>query len=74
MQIDKAQIVDFLRQQGDQQKADQADKELPQQVDSENTEHQNLLQKLGIDPMDLVKKLAGGGGGGLGNVGKSLGL
>jgi hypothetical protein len=62
MQIDKQQIIDLLKNQGDQQKADQADQELPQQVDSENQEHQNILEKLGINPMDLVKQFTSGGG------------
>ena len=72
MQIDKQQIVEFLQQQGDQGKAQQADQELPQQVDSDNPEHQNLLERLGINPMDLVQKLMGGKG--LGGLGKNLGL
>lgn len=70
MQIDKQQIIQLLQQQGDQQKADQADQELPQKVDSDSPEHRNLLEKLGINPMDLAKKFMGGGGG----IGKSLGL
>ena len=41
-------------------KAQQADQELPGQVDTERDA--GLLQKFGIDPMDLVKKLGGGGG------------
>lgn len=60
MQIDKQQIIAFLRQQGDSQKADQADQELPQQVDSERDS--GLLRKLGINPQDLLGKLGGGGG------------
>lgn len=65
LQIDKQQIIDFLKSQGDQGKADQADKELPQKVDSDNTQHQNILERLGINPMDLVKQFMGGKGGGL---------
>ncbi|HSK53982.1 MAG TPA: hypothetical protein VK908_01890 [Jiangellales bacterium] len=63
MQIDKAQILELLRSQGDDTKARQADQELPQQVDTE--QHSGLLQKLGLDPQDLVAKLGGGGLGGL---------
>ena len=65
MQIDKAQILEFLRSQGDEQKAQQADQELPGQVDTD--QHAGLLEKLGISPMDLIAKL-GGGGGGLGGL------
>ena len=60
MQIDKAQILQLLRSQGDDQKAQQADQELPGTVDTD--EHAGLLSKFGLDPMDLVKKLGGGGG------------
>ena len=63
MNIDKDQILQLLRSQGDHDKAQQADQELPGQVDTEKDA--GLLQKLGIDPMDLVKKLGGGGLGGL---------
>jgi hypothetical protein len=63
VQIDKAQILELLRSQGDDAKARQADQELPQQVDTE--QHSGLLQKLGLDPQDLVAKLGGGGLGGL---------
>jgi hypothetical protein len=61
MQIDKEQIISFLRQRGDNAKADQAEQELPGQVDTE--QDSGLLAKLGIDPSELL----GGLGGGLGN-------
>jgi hypothetical protein len=60
MQIDKDQILQLLRSQGDEQKAQQADEELPAQVDTD--EHAGLLSKFGIDPMELIKKFGGGGG------------
>jgi hypothetical protein len=63
MQIPKEQILDLLRQQGDQGKAEQADSQLPEQVDTD--QHAGLLQRLGIDPADLISKLGGGGLGGL---------
>ena len=66
MQFDKSQILDLLRQQGDDAKAQQADQELPQKVDTE--QHSGILSKLGLDPADLIAKLAGGGGGGLGGL------
>ena len=66
MQIPKDAILNFLREQGDQGKAQQADSELPQQVDTERDA--GLLQKLGINPADLIAKLGGGGG-----LGKLLG-
>jgi hypothetical protein len=66
MQIDKNQILDLLRSQGDDAKAEQADQELPGTVDTD--EHSGLLEKLGLSPMDLISKLGGGGGGGLGGL------
>jgi hypothetical protein len=61
MQIDKDQIISLLRQRGDDAKADQAQQELPGQVDTEKDS--SLLSKLGIDPTDL-----------LGGLGNKLGL
>ena len=63
MNIDKDQILQLLRSQGDDDKAQQADKELPGQVDTDRDA--GLLSKFGLDPMELVKKLGGGGLGGL---------
>lgn len=63
MQIPKEQILDMLRdmnQPGDPGKADQAERELPQQVDTDNREHQNLLQRFGVDPEQLLRKFTGG--------------
>ena len=62
MQIDKNQILDFLRSQGDQGKADTADAQLPDQVDTDQPEHRNLLESLGINPMELAKQFLGGKG------------
>lgn len=64
MKIDKQQILDLLTSQGDTGKAQQADSELPQQVDTD--EHAGLLEKLGINPQDLL--------GGAGGIGKKLGF
>ncbi len=65
MQIDKDQIISLLRNRGDDAKADQADQELPGQVDTD--QHSGLLEKLGIDPSDLLGELGGG-------LGKKFGL
>jgi hypothetical protein len=65
MQIDKDQIISFLRERGDAAKADRAQQELPGQVDTEKDS--DLLAKLGIDPSDLLGGLGGG-------LGKKLGL
>jgi hypothetical protein len=65
MQIPKDQILDLLRSRGEDDKASQADSELPDQVDTEK--HAGLLEKLGISPQDLLSKLGGGAAGGLGD-------
>ncbi|MBE0010025.1 MULTISPECIES: hypothetical protein [unclassified Arthrobacter] len=61
MKIDKQQILDHLKDQGDNDKADQASQDLPDQVDTDKD--QGLLSKLGINPQDLIGKLPGGFGG-----------
>jgi hypothetical protein len=58
VQIDKQQIIDLLRQQGDTQKADEANQQLPDKVDPE--QHSNLLERLGLNPQDLIKRFLGG--------------
>lgn len=57
MQIDKNQIIDMLRSRGDDAKADQADKQLPEKVDTD--QHSELLTKVGINPKDLLDGPAG---------------
>jgi hypothetical protein len=64
MQIPKEQVLELLRSRGQDDKASQAEGELPEQVDTEK--HADLLQKLGIDPGDLA--------GSLGGIGNKLGL
>ena len=60
MQIDKQQIIDLLRQQGNDQQAQQADQQLPDQVDTDQLS--SLLQQIGIDPQELIGRFLGGGG------------
>ena len=64
MQIPKDKIVELLRSRGEDDKAAQAEGELPDQLDTE--QHADLLKKLGIDPGDLA--------GSLGGLGDKLGL
>ena len=66
MQIDKDQILQLLRSQGDDDKAKQADQELPAQVDTD--QHAGLLAKFGLDPAELIQKFMGGQGGGIGGA------
>ena len=53
MLIDKQQIVDMFKERGAQDKADRAQADLPEQVDTD--QHSDLLDTLG------VKDLFGGG-------------
>jgi hypothetical protein len=64
MEIPKDKILELLRQRSENDKAERADRELPDQVDPDRD--RGMLQKLGIDPQDLV--------GNLGGIGKKLGL
>ena len=65
MEIPKDKVNEQLRERGQDDKADQADRELPDQVDTEK--HADLLSKVGVDPQELAAKLPGG-------VGDKLGL
>jgi hypothetical protein len=65
MNIDKRQIVELLRSNGDHDKADQADLDLPDTVDTDKDA--GLLDRFGLDIGDLLKKFGGGG------LGKLLG-
>ncbi|WDF33815.1 hypothetical protein PTW37_02520 [Arthrobacter agilis] len=60
MQIDKSQIIDLLKSQGKDDRADEAQSELPDTVDPE--QHADLLAKFGINPQDLLGKIPGLGG------------
>lgn len=62
MQIDKQQILQLLQSRGEQDKAQTAEAKLPQQVETDNQEHKNLLEQLGVNPMELAKKFLGGKG------------
>lgn len=55
MQIDKQQIIDMLKNQGQDSNAAQAETDLPDQVDTD--QHADLLSKLGVNPQDLIGKL-----------------
>ena len=57
MEIPKDKILEMLHDQGKDDQADQADEELPDQVDPERDS--GLLEKFGLDPQDLLSKLGG---------------
>ena len=60
MQVDKSAIVRMLREDGQQDKASQAEQQLPDQVDTDK--NADILQRLGIDQREMVEKLLGRGG------------
>jgi hypothetical protein len=60
MEIPKDKIIEFLKEQGDQGKAEKAERELPGTVDTERDK--GLLDRLGIDPQDLLGNIGGLGG------------
>ena len=67
MNIDKDTLLNMLRSNGQDADADQAQQELPDQVDTD--EHAGLLDKFGINPAELIAKFTGGQGqGGIGGV------
>jgi len=63
--IDKSQIVELLRSSGDHAKADEADLDLPDTIDTDRD--RGLLDRFGLDIGDVLKKFGGGG------LGKLLG-
>ena len=70
MNIDKDTILHMLRSNGQDTDADQAQQDLPDQVDTD--EHAGLLEKFGLNPADLIAKFTGGQGG-EGGIGGALG-
>jgi hypothetical protein len=63
MNINKDQIIQLLESQDNHDQAQQASQQLPDQVDTNNAQHADLLSKLGIDTNNL-----GNLPGGLGNI------
>ena len=70
MNIDKDTILNMLRSNGQDTDADQAQQDLPDQVDTD--EHAGLLEKFGLNPADLIAKFTGGQGG-AGGISGALG-
>jgi hypothetical protein len=60
VQIDKNTILELLRERGQQDQANQADQELPEQVDTDRDA--GLLQRFGVDPQELLQRFTGGEG------------
>jgi hypothetical protein len=58
VEINKEQIVSVLRERGESEQASRAEQELPERVDTDRD--QNLLERFGIDPSDLLSRVTGG--------------
>lgn len=63
MNIPKDKIVEMIKSRGDSDQAEEANSELPDQVDTDKDK--GLLEKFGIDPSSL---------GNLGGMGDKIGL
>ncbi len=57
MEISKDQLLEIVRSHGDDQKTARAEQELPDQVDTDRD--QNLLERFGIDPQELIRRFKG---------------
>ncbi len=57
MHIDKQEIIELLRGRGEDDIADQAERELPERVDTD--QHRAKLEQLGINPADLLGGIGG---------------
>ena len=57
MELDRDQLVTKLREHGENDKADRAERELPKKVKKDKD--QGLLDQIGLDD-DLLDKLPGG--------------
>ncbi len=57
MQISKDQLMELIRSHGDDQKTAHAEQELPHEIDTD--QDQNLLDKFGIDPQELLSRFKG---------------
>lgn len=62
MRIDKQELVEVLRTEGDNATADRVASSLPDQIDTD--QHGEELAKVGLDTTQLMAKLAAGGFGG----------
>lgn len=54
MEIDREHVIELLREKGKDEKVQHAIDQLPQKVDHEK--HAQELEKLGIDPGELLAK------------------
>jgi hypothetical protein len=58
MQQDKAQIIEFLKQRGEDEQAEKAQQQLPDKVDTDA--HGGLLAQHGVSVQELMDRFGGG--------------
>ncbi len=58
MHIDRAKLVQLLHTEGDNAQAEKVEAQLPEQIDTERDA--DALTAVGLDPTQLMAKLAGG--------------
>jgi hypothetical protein len=58
VQIDKETVLNLIRERGGEGKAQEAQSELPDQVDTE--QHRDLLERFGVKPEELLGGVTGG--------------
>jgi hypothetical protein len=59
VKLNKQELVTLLRTQGDNDKAEQVEQRLPDEIDTDRDG--GALDELGLDRTQLMAKLAGGG-------------
>ena len=59
VKLDKQELLKLLRTQGDNETADKAESDLPDEIDTDRDG--DALDALGLDRTQLMAKLAGGG-------------
>jgi len=55
MEIPKDKLIEQLKKQGESDKAQKLEQELPEKVDHEL--HSDILEKHGVNPQDLIGKI-----------------
>ena len=58
MKLDKQELVRMLRTEGDNDTADKAESQLPDEIDTDADA--DALESVGLDRTELMNKLAGG--------------
>jgi hypothetical protein len=58
MEIDKETVLGLLREQGKDEQAERASRELPDRVDTDRDA--SLLERFGVEPQELLSRFTGG--------------